>query len=228
MNSNLEEKKIIARNWFESLRNSICGEFERIEYLKSKKKIVFKKNKWNAGGSSKGGGTFALIENGSVFEKVGVNISTVSGKFNKEFRKKIPGAVNNPNFWASGISVVAHMKNPKVPAFHFNTRFIVTSKSWFGGGMDMTPCIKDLNQKKYFHQEIKKMCNLHNKNYYSLHKKNCDQYFYLPHRQEPRGDGGIFYDYLDSNNWNEDFNYTRDVGMTFLKASSKIIQKKCF
>jgi coproporphyrinogen III oxidase len=228
MNSNLEEKKIIARNWFESLRNSICGEFERIEYLKSKKKIVFKKNKWNAGGSSKGGGTFALIENGSVFEKVGVNISTVSGKFNKEFRKKIPGAVNNPNFWASGISVVAHMKNPKVPAFHFNTRFIVTSKSWFGGGMDMTPCVKDVNQKKYFHKEIKKMCNLHNRNYYSQHKKNCDQYFYLPHRQEPRGDGGIFYDYLNSNDWNKDFNYTRDVGITFSKVSSKIIQKKMF
>ena len=150
MNSNLEEKKIIVKNWFESLRNSICGEFERIEYLKSKKKIFFKKNKWIAGGSSKGGGIFALIENGSVFEKVGVNISTVSGKFNKEFRKKIPGALNSPNFWASGISIVAHMKNPKVPAFHFNTRFIVTSKSWFGGGMDMTPCIKDLNQKKYF------------------------------------------------------------------------------
>jgi len=228
MNSHLKEKKIIVKNWFKNLSNSICNEFERIEYLKSKKKILFKKKRWNASGSSNGGGTFALIENGSVFEKVGVNISTVSGKFNKEFRKKVPGALNNPNFWASGISIVAHMKNPKVPAFHFNTRFIVTSKSWFGGGMDMTPCIKDLNQKKYFHQEIKRMCSLYNKNYYSQHKKNCDQYFYLPHRHEPRGDGGIFYDYLNSNNWNEDFNYTKDVGMTFLKISSHIIQKKMF
>ena len=146
MDLNLQEKKIIAKNWFETLRNSICREFESIEYLKSKKKIFFKKKGWIAGGSSKGGGTFALIENGSVFEKVGVNISTISGKFDKEFRKKIPGALNNHNFWATGISVVAHMKNPKIPAFHFNTRFIVTSKSWFGGGMDMTPCIKDLNQ----------------------------------------------------------------------------------
>ncbi|NDG20888.1 MAG: oxygen-dependent coproporphyrinogen oxidase, partial [Proteobacteria bacterium] len=191
-------------------------------------KKFFKKNNWKAGGNSKGGGTFALIENGSVFEKVGVNISTISGKFHKQFRRKIPGALNNPNFWASGISVVAHMKNPKVPAFHFNTRFIVTSKSWFGGGMDMTPSIKDLKQKKYFHQEIKKMCNLHDKNYYSQHKKNCDQYFYLPHRNEPRGDGGIFYDYLNSKNWNKDFNYTKDVGITFLKISSRIIQKKMF
>ncbi|MBU6305878.1 MAG: coproporphyrinogen III oxidase, partial [Proteobacteria bacterium] len=226
MNLNFEEKKIAAENWFKNLRNSICAEFEKIEYLKSKKKKIFKKNNWKAGGNSKGGGTFALIENGSVFEKVGVNISTISGKFHKQFRRKIPGALNNPNFWASGISVVAHMKNPKVPAFHFNTRFIVTSKSWFGGGMDMTPSIEDLKQKKYFHQEIKKMCNLHDKNYYSQHKKNCDQYFYLPHRNEPRGDGGIFYDYLNSKNWNKDFNYTKDVGITFLKISSRIIQKK--
>ncbi|NCW70587.1 MAG: coproporphyrinogen III oxidase [Proteobacteria bacterium] len=228
MNLNFEEKKIAAENWFKNLRNSICAEFEKIEYLKSKKKKIFKKNNWKAGGNSKGGGTFALIENGSVFEKVGVNISTISGKFHKQFRRKIPGALNNPNFWASGISVVAHMKNPKVPAFHFNTRFIVTSKSWFGGGMDMTPSIEDLKQKKYFHQEIKKMCNLHDKNYYSQHKKNCDQYFYLPHRNEPRGDGGIFYDYLNSKNWNKDFNYTKDVGITFLKISSRIIQKKMF
>jgi coproporphyrinogen III oxidase len=120
------------------------------------------------------------------------------------------------------------MQNPKVPAFHFNTRFIVTSRSWFGGGMDMTPCIKELNQKRYFHNEIKKTCDLHNKNYYSQHKKNCDQYFYLPHRQEPRGDGGIFYDYLNSNNWHKDFNYTRDIGITFLKVASQIIQKKMF
>ena len=228
MNLNFEEKKIAAENWFKNLRNSICAEFEKIEYIKSSKKKLFKKNNWKAGGNSKGGGTFALIENGSVFEKVGVNISTISGKFHKQFRKKIPGALNNPNFWASGISIVAHMKNPKVPAFHFNTRFIVTSRSWFGGGMDMTPSTKNLKQKKYFHQEIEKMCNLHNKNYYSQHKKNCDKYFYLPHRNEPRGDGGIFYDYLNSNNWNKDFNYTKDVGITFLKISSRIIQEKMF
>ncbi len=158
INSNLQEKKIIAKNWFETLRNSICREFERIEYLKSKKKILFKKNKWIAGGSSKGGGIFALIENGSVFEKVGVNISTISGKFDKEFRKKIPGALNNHNFWATGISVVAHMKNPKIPAFHFNTRFIVTSKSWFGGGMDMTSYYKRFKSKKIFSSRNKDKC----------------------------------------------------------------------
>jgi len=225
---NSEEKKIIAKNWFENLRNSICKEYEDIEYKKSKKKTLFQKTNWKAGGSSKGGGVFSLIKNGTVFDKVGVNISTVSGKFNNEFRKKIPGALKNPNFWASGISIVAHMKNPKVPAFHFNTRFIVTTKSWFGGGMDMTPCIKDTNQKKYFHSKIKNMCDIHNKKYYPEHKKNCDNYFYLPHRKEPRGDGGIFFDYLNSNNWSKDFNYTKDVGATFLKVSSEIIKRKMF
>jgi len=225
---NSEEKKIITKNWFENLRNSICKEYEDIEYKKSKKKTLFQKTNWKAGGSSKGGGVFSLIKNGTVFDKVGVNISTVSGKFNNEFRKKIPGALKNPNFWASGISIVAHMKNPKVPAFHFNTRFIVTSKSWFGGGMDMTPCIKDTNQKKFFHSKIKNMCDIHNKKYYPEHKKNCDNYFYLPHRKEPRGDGGIFFDYLNSNNWNKDFNYTKDVGDTFLKVSSEIIKRKMF
>jgi len=225
---NSEEKKIIAKNWFENLRNSICKEYEDIEYKKSKKKTLFQKTNWKAGGSSKGGGVFSLIKNGTVFDKVGVNISTVSGKFNNEFRKKIPGALKNPNFWASGISIVAHMKSPKVPAFHFNTRFIVTTKSWFGGGMDMTPCIKDTNQRKYFHSKIKNMCDIHNKKYYPEHKKNCDNYFYLPHRKEPRGDGGIFFDYLNSNNWSKDFNYTKDVGATFLKVSSEIIKRKMF
>jgi coproporphyrinogen III oxidase len=136
--------------------------------------------------------------------------------------------LKNPNFWASGISIVAHMKNPKVPAFHFNTRFIVTTKSWFGGGMDMTPCIKDINQKKYFHSKIKNMCDIHNRKYYPEHKKNCDNYFYLPHRKEPRGDGGIFFDYLNSNDWVKDFNYTKDVGVAFLKVSSEIIKRKMF
>ena len=228
MNIDSEERKIIVKNWFENLRNSICKEFEDIEYKKSKKKTLFQKTNWKAGGSSKGGGVFSLIKNGAVFDKVGVNISTVSGKFNNEFKKKIPGALKNPNFWASGISIVAHMKNPKVPAFHFNTRFIVTTKSWFGGGMDMTPCIKDINQKKYFHSKIKNMCDIHNRKYYLEHKKNCDNYFYLPHRKEPRGDGGIFFDYLNSNDWGKDFNYTKDVGVTFLKVSSEIIKRKMF
>jgi coproporphyrinogen III oxidase len=228
MNIDSEERKIIVKNWFENLRNSICKEFENIEYKKSKKKTLFQKTNWKAGGSSKGGGVFSLIKNGAVFDKVGVNISTVSGKFNNEFKKKIPGALKNPNFWASGISIVAHMKNPKVPAFHFNTRFIVTTKSWFGGGMDMTPCIKDINQKKYFHSKIKNMCDVHNRKYYLEHKKNCDNYFYLPHRKEPRGDGGIFFDYLNSNDWGKDFNYTKDVGVTFLKVSSEIIKRKMF
>ena len=228
MSLSLEDKKTIIQNWFEHLRDMICKEFEKIEYIKSKKNIFFKKNKWLAGGDSKGGGVFSIIKNGSVFEKVGVNISTVSGNFNNDIKKKIPGALKNPNFWASGISVVAHMKNPKVPAFHFNTRFITTTKFWFGGGMDMTPSIQDINQKKQFHTELKKMCDEHDKNFYLKHKKNCDEYFYLPHRREARGDGGIFYDYLNSNNWNKDFNYTKDVGKTFLKIASTIIKKKMF
>ena len=149
----------------------------------------------------------------------------MSGKFQKRFRSQILGANKNPSYWASGISVVAHMKNPKIPALHFNTRFIVTSKSWFGGGMDATPSIKDNKEKKYFHKKLKKVCDKHNKKYYPKYKKWCDEYFYLPHRKEKRGIGGIFFDYK-KDNWKKDFSFVRDVGICFLDISKHIIEKK--
>ena len=223
----ISKKKKIATIWFKSLRDEICNEFLNLEKKTSKKKIRFTKKKWSKSKKkSEGGGEMTLLRNGNIFEKVGVNISEVSGKFDEKYKKQIPGTEKNPNYWAAGISLVAHFKNPKIPSLHFNTRYIVTTKEWFGGGMDVTPCIPDTKQKKYFHNELKKMCDRHNLFYYKKHKKNCDRYFYLPHRKEPRGDGGIFYDYLNTDNWEKDFSYTKDVGMVFLKIAKNIIEKK--
>ena len=156
---------------------------------------------------------------------MGVNFSKVYGKFPKKFQKNIPGASKDPRFWASGISVVMHMNNPYIPAMHFNTRFISTTFEWFGGGMDVTPAIKDINEKKRFHDELKKMCSRHNKTYYKKYKKWCDEYFYLPHRKEARGIGGIFFDYKKEN-FVDDFKFVRDVGITFQSTFNSIINKK--
>ena len=156
---------------------------------------------------------------------MGVNFSKVYGKIPKKFQKNIPGADKDPRFWASGISVVMHMKNPIIPAIHFNTRFISTTQQWFGGGMDVTPSKKDELEKKDFHQILKKMCNRHNENYYKKYKKWCDEYFYLPHRKESRGIGGIFFDYKNDN-FEKDFKFVRDVGITFQMLFNKIIRKK--
>jgi coproporphyrinogen III oxidase len=159
-----------------------------------------------------------------LFDKVGVNKSTVSGKFEKIFRSKILGAEKNGKYWASGISVVAHMKNPKIPAFHFNTRFIVTSKEWFGGGMDATPSYKDTKEKLIIHQKLKKICLSNNKNY-NKYKKWCDNYFYLPHRKEPRGIGGIFFDY-ETKDWEKNFKFVQDLGNGFIDITKQIIMSK--
>ena len=212
------------------LQETICHEFQKIEIdfgKKNKKKSKFFSKKFWKKSTTKneGGGISATIRNGVVFDSVGVNFSEVSGKFHKNFRTKIPGAVKNPNYWASGISIVAHMKNPKIPALHFNTRFIVTSKNWFGGGMDATQSIEDKNEKKLFHDKIRIMCNKHNKNYYLKYKKWCDRYFYLPHRKETRGIGGIFFDYKQDN-WEKNFNFIKDSGLCFLDCAKTIIRKK--
>ncbi len=228
MKINLEIKKKIASDWFELLQTEICQEFEKIEGKKSKKNQIKKFNKtiWKKSDNPKdGGGQYFLMRDGEVFDSVGINYSRVSGKFDKKFRSQILGANKNPNFWASGISVVAHMKNPKIPALHFNTRFIVTSKSWFGGGMDATPAIEDKKEKKIFHKKIKKTCDKFNKNYYSKFKKNCDEYFYLPHRKEARGIGGIFFDY-ETKDWIKNFRFVRDLGLSFIDISKKIIKRK--
>ena len=218
----IDIKKKLARNWFKVLQDMICFEIEEIE--KNKKKFTsshWKRNKKK----DEGGGEYRILENGKVFEKVGVNFSEVSGKFSKEFRKKIPGTNSNPNFWASGISIVMHMKNPHVPAMHFNTRYIYTSFGWFGGGMDVTPSFEDKKIKNWFHKELKLTCDRHNKKFYKKYKKNCDEYFYLPHREETRGIGGIFFDYKKEN-WEKDFSFVRDVGLTFKRIFREIINKK--
>ena len=215
-------KKKLAKNWFKTLQEVLCKEIEELEGNSN----LFKYKNWERGKkSSEGGGQFRIYENGKIFDKVGVNFSEVYGKFSKQFRNKIPGTNKNPKFWASGISVVMHMKNPHVPAMHFNTRYIYTSHGWFGGGMDVTPCIKDKKLEKWFHAEIKKSCDKHNKNYYKKYKKWCDEYFYLPHRNESRGIGGIFFDYK-KNNWEKDFSFVREVGISFKNIVREIILKK--
>ena len=215
-------KKKLVKNWFKTLQDMVCFEIEEIE--NNKKKFIsnhWKKNKKK----DEGGGEYRILENGKVFEKVGVNFSEVYGKFSKEFRKKIPGTNRDPNFWASGISIVMHMKNPFIPTMHFNSRYIYTSHGWFGGGIDVTPCFKDEKLKKWFHKSLKIMCDGHNKKYYKNYSKWCDKYFYLPHRSETRGIGGIFFDYK-KNSWENDFHFVKDVGLEFMKVFNEIIAKK--
>jgi coproporphyrinogen III oxidase len=217
-----EIKKKLARNWFKILQEVICNEIEDLENTSNK----FITTNWNRNLSKdEGGGEYRILKNGKIFEKVGVNFSEVYGKLPKEISKKIPGSNLNTNFWASGISVVMHMKNPHIPAMHFNTRYIYTSFGWFGGGMDITPCIKDAEEKKWYHEELKKTCNKHNKNYYKKYKKWCDEYFYIPHRNEMRGIGGIFFDYK-KNNWEKDFTFVKNIGLTFKDIFNSIIKKK--
>ena len=217
----IELKKKLVRNWFKILQDMICNEIEELEG-----KTKFKSKNWQRNKKKdEGGGEYRILENGKTFEKVGVNFSEVYGKFSEKFKNRIPGTKKNSSFCASGISVVMHMKNPHVPAMHFNTRYIYTSYGWFGGGMDVTPCLDDKNLKNWFHKELKKICDYHNKKYYKKYKKQCDEYFYLPHRKETRGIGGIFFDYKKEN-WEKDFNFVRDVGLTFKNIFREIIIKK--
>ena len=211
----IEQKKHQAENWYKELRDCFCSSFEEIE------KKEFERKKWKHKGS--GGGEISLMK-GDVFEKVGVNISTVSGQFSQEYRKKIKGTQNSPNYWASGISLVAHMNSPIVPAFHFNTRFIVTGDMWFGGGADMTPTFVNKKDTQLFHNKLEQACNTHNNNYYEEFKKQCDEYFYLPHRKEARGEGGIFFDHLNTGEWDKDFEFVKDVGRYTLEAIKAIVK----
>ncbi len=211
-----KEKKVSAENWFSELRDAICFEFQNIE--KNISNNTFQIKNWKRDGG--GGGKMSVMK-GDVFEKVGVNISTVHGKFSEQFRKNIPGAEEDGKFWASGISVVAHPKNPFIPAAHMNTRLISTSKSWFGGGGDITPMKPAPEMSKLFHKDFKNACDKHNKEYYKKFKEWADKYFYLEHRNETRGDGGIFFDYLNNGNWKNDFNFVKDIWKDFLKILLK-------
>jgi len=215
-------KKNLASNWFKILQDSICHSIQKLE----KSNAIFQSKSWKRNNKKdEGGGEFRILKNGKVFDKVGVNFSKVYGKFPQKFKKNIPGTQKDPSFWASGISVVMHLKNPLIPAMHFNTRYISTTRDWFGGGMDVTPSRIDKTEEKEFHNTLKKMCNRHDKNYYKIYKKWCDQYFYLPHRKEPRGIGGIFFDYKKGN-FDKNFKFVRDVGITFEFIFNKIIKKK--
>ena len=206
----------------------MINQFQFIENEISKKNKTktkyFIKRVWKKNNKKEGGGTSFLLSGGEIFDKIGINQSTVSGKFEKIFRSKILGAGKNGKYWASGISVVAHMKNPKIPAFHFNTRFIVTSKEWFGGGMDATPSFKDSRERNLIHQKLKSVCSSNNKNY-NKYKQWCDSYFYLPHRKEPRGIGGIFFDY-ETKDWEKNFKFVQDLGIEFIDITKKIILSK--
>lgn len=224
------QRKTQAAAWFRNLRDQICAAFEAIEdelqvtphaHLPAGR---FERKIWQR--EEGGGGEISLMY-GRVFEKVGVNISTVHGQFSEEFRKQIPGAGDDGAFWASGISLIAHMRSPLVPAVHMNTRHIVTRKAWFGGGADLTPMFFDTPQtaedKKAFHAALRQACDQHDPDYYARFSKWCDEYFFLKHRNEPRGVGGIFYDYLEQD-WAKDFAFTQDVGRAFLDIYPRLVR----
>lgn len=232
----MHTEKQHASGWFEDLRNQLCAAFEAIE-KEGGGSSTFQRTSWERPGG--GGGVMAVMK-GKVFEKVGVNVSTVSGEFSEEMRKNVPGAEDKPYFWASGVSLVAHMANPHVPAAHMNTRMIVLSnkeqgaedkgqeatKWWFGGGGDLTPTFPYEEDTADFHGAFKDACDAFDAEYYPKFKAWCDEYFYLKHRDEPRGVGGIFYDYVNTGNWQKDCAFTQAVGKAFLDAYPRIIRRR--
>ncbi len=222
-----EAAKPAVRAWFALLRDRICAAFEEIEDSGGASPGRFVRTAWDR--PEGGGGVISLMK-GQVFEKVGVNISVVDGAFSPDFAKQMRGAGEDGKFWAAGISLVAHMRSPRVPAVHMNTRMIVTQKGWFGGGGDLTPLqpgtAAAAEDAAFFHAAYKAACDRHGADYYEKYKKWCDEYFFLPHRNEPRGAGGIFYDYLDTGDFEDDFAFTRDVGEAFLSAYPAIVRRR--
>jgi coproporphyrinogen III oxidase len=226
----LDDRKARARTWFESLRDRICAAFEALEdsvspdlYPGDPGRFTFKP--WSR--EDGGGGVMGMMY-GRFFEKVGVHVSTVHGAFTPEFAKSMPGAEEDPRFFATGVSLIAHMHSPRVPAVHMNTRYICTTKGWFGGGADLTPLLDDQRSQQAadavtFHAALQRACDAHHPDWHAKYKAWCDEYFFLPHRNEPRGVGGIFYDRHDSGDFERDFAFTRDVGEAFLGVYPGII-----
>jgi coproporphyrinogen III oxidase len=223
-----ETQKDEAARWFAALRDRICAAFEAIEDEYAAARPAegpagrFERTAWRR---EEGGGGVMAVMRGRVFEKVGVNVSTVWGEFSPEFRAQIPGAAEDPAFWASGISLVAHLRSPLVPAVHMNTRHIRTTRAWFGGGADLTPMVPDDADTRDFHAALEAACDRHDPGYYARFKAWCDEYFHLKHRNEPRGVGGIFFDYLESGQWARDFAFTRDVGEAFLAIYPALVRR---
>ena len=222
------DQKQRAAAWFRELRDRLCAVMETLEPDAAR----FDRTIWKRGDGAEdlGGGEMSMLH-GTVFEKAGVHISTVYGEFSEQFRSQIEGAADDPRFWASGISVIAHPRNPHAPTAHMNTRMVVTSKGWFGGGGDLTPMLKtqrhaDHPDTQDFHKAYKSACDAHDAAYYPDFKKKCDEYFFLPHRNESRGTGGIFYDHLNTGDWDKDFAFTQDVGRAFLDVYTDIIARR--
>lgn len=222
----LDPQQAAARTWFESLRDRICAAFEAIE-REAGSDAAFAYKPWNRDDDpeAKGGGGVQGVMKGKVFEKVGVNVSTVGGQFSGDFAKTIHGAGDDPSFFATGISLVAHMANPHVPAVHMNTRFLVTQKRWFGGGADLNPPLPYDEDTADFHARLKAACDPHGADHYERFRKWADEYFWIPHRGVHRGVGGIFYDHLEGD-FDANFAFTRDVGEAFLDVYPRIVRRR--
>ena len=226
-----QEHKDRATAWFAELRDRLCVRLEELERTAVPHELnegfapaAFERTSWDRDGG--GGGTMAVLRDGRVFEKAGVNISTVHGEFSEEFRARMPGADKDPRFWAAGVSVVIHPRSPLVPIAHMNTRMIVTTQGWFGGGGDLTPVFPEDAETQRFHKAFEDACAPYGDDYYARFKKWCDEYFYLQHRGEARGVGGIFYDNHASGDWEKDFAFTRDVGSAFVDVYPDIARDK--